>query len=121
MLNSEHMHISFISANGVRQPSELPDGADIMSQYGLHSLPIPSIAAMAAAQGISGPPQELLSILHKAVEEKKDKETVMLELNAMKEAMMKHAGTGESLYYIQSNLGNSNIFVTMWIICLRHG
>ena len=47
---------------------------------------------MLPSQGVSGAPQELIELLQKAVEEKKDKETVMVELKAVREAMMKHAG-----------------------------
>ena len=47
---------------------------------------------MLPGQGVSGAPQELIDLLQKAVEEKKDKETVMVELKAVREAMMKHTG-----------------------------
>ena len=64
-----------------------------MLSQGLQSLQaIPGMAAAGSSQGMSGLPQELMSILQKAMEEKKDKETVMLELMAMKEAMVKQTG-----------------------------
>ena len=80
-----------IVATSVQVPTDLPiDGADILSQ-GLQGLSaIPGMAAMA-----SGLPQELMSAVQKAVEEKKDKESVMLELKAMREAMIKQTG----IYY----------------------
>ena len=86
-------YVSNFSAASTREPSDLHiDGSDILAQ-GLQGLQaIPDLAAMLPGQGVSGAPQELIDLLQKAVEEKKDKETVMVELKAVREAMIKHTG-----------------------------
>lgn len=93
----QHQNGNGNSTSTVQVPSDLQiDGADTLSQA-LHALPaIPGMAAMSSGQGMSGLPQELMSVLQKAVEEKKDKETVMMELKAMREAMMKQTGDTET-------------------------
>lgn len=88
----QHQNGNGGASASVQVPTDIPlDGADILSQ-GLQGLSaIPGMAAMA-----SGLPQELMSVVQKAVEEKKDKESVMLELKAMREAMIKQTGDTET-------------------------
>ena len=85
--------LNLFSATNVQVASDVPlDGSDILTQ-GLQNLhAIPGMAAAGSSQGMPVLPQELMLILQKAMEENKDKETVMLELKAMKEAMIKQTG-----------------------------